>query len=230
MKQSDIGIFLHRTNFSESSAIVSYFTKEHGFQKFVFLGAKKKKTPLFPLAIHEIDYYIRQDSELGKLTSAQIHGQHLDFPFHPIDSSMAFFIAEILSKCLSHTEKDISLFEFLSTQIDVLDSGKIRGLFPIQFILGLLQQLGLEPHMEHPNPIVLDLEEGTFHNNPRMQNAISGIPMQLVLSILQNDTLPQHDKAIRKEALLGLIKYLQYHIDGFGQLRSFEILETLYSA
>lgn len=228
MKRSDTGIFLNRTNFSESSAIVSYFTREKGFQKFVFLGAKKKKVPLYPMTFHELEYYIRQDSELGKLTKAQVHGEHLDFPFHPIDSSMAFFIAELLTKCLSHTEQDLPLYDFISEQIHRLNAGKMRSLYPLQFIIGLLIQLGLEPHIEHPQPIVLDLEEGTFHNNPRLQNAITGPPMQLILAMLRDEPLPTHNQQIRKDALLGLIRYLQYHIEGFGKLKSFEILEELY--
>ena len=42
MKLVDEAIFLFRTNYSDTSLIATYYTKEHGLQKFMFKGGKKK--------------------------------------------------------------------------------------------------------------------------------------------------------------------------------------------
>ncbi len=230
MKQTDLGIFLHRTPFSESSAIVSYFTKDHGFRKFVFLGAKKKNAQLFPLNVQELDFYQRNDSDLGKLTGAKNALRDLEIPFHPIRSCLAFFIAEIIGKCVNHTEKDEQLFSFLVHQIQDLNDASDLKLFPHKFLIGFAEQLGFAPQVDHDRPTSFQLDDGVFTAGHQMQNAIQGKPMELILSLVNEAEIDNTSISERREAMDALILYFRLHIEHFGQLKSKAILDTLFQA
>ena len=85
MKRTDKAILLNRISYSESSLIITFYTFENGIQKFIFQGGKKKAHQLFPLAISEITYYKRPDSDLGKLTSSESKRILNELPFNPIN-------------------------------------------------------------------------------------------------------------------------------------------------
>jgi DNA repair protein RecO (recombination protein O) len=230
MKSSDIGIFLHRYPFSESSAIVSYYTRDHGFQKYIFLGAKKKGSQLFPLNVQELETFHRPDSELGKLSSAKNALPNLEIPFHPIRSSIAFLLAEIILKCLNHTEEDKVLFKFLYESVEELNETDELALFPLRFLIGFSSFLGFEPHITEENPTCFHLDDGNFDRFPKAQNTIQGEPMLLLMQLMQNKENIKSNLACRRAAMDGLLLYYRYHIENFGKLKSKEIIDLLFSA
>ncbi len=226
MKESDIGIFLQRIPFSETSAIVSYFTANHGFQKFLFLGAKKKNNLLFPLNIQELSYFFRNESELGKLTQVEstMEVQHL--PFDPIRSSIAFFIAEILQKCLTHTEKDERLFEFLREKVRQLDQDDELAMFPILFLLEFTFYLGIEPQILEGKNLHFHLEDGIFSTSAQRDRFCSEVCSDAVLALLEGHEI-QLNYALRKETLDVLLMYYKLHLEHFGNIKSKDVLETV---
>lgn len=226
MKESDIGIFLQRIPYSESSAIVSYFTAKHGFQKYLFLGAKKKSNHLFPLNIQEITYYFRNESELGKLTQADSTLDVLHIPFNPIRSSIAFFLAEVLQKCLTHTEKDEHLFNFLKGKIQKLDNTESLAMFPIMFLLEFTMYLGIEPQILATENVHFNLEDGIFDRNVQRDRFCSDACSAAILNLINGD-LDELPYSLRKETLDVLLVYYRLHLEHFGVVKSKEILETI---
>jgi DNA repair protein RecO (recombination protein O) len=227
MKESDIGIFLQRIPFSETSAIASYFTAKHGFQKFLFLGAKKKSNLLFPLNIQELTYFSRNESELGKLTQAESTMEVTQIPFDPIRSSIAFFIAEILQKCLTHTEKDERLFDFLRERIEQLDQDDELGMFPIQFLLDFSFYLGIEPQIQDGENLHFHLEEGVFSRSAQRDRFCSEECSDLILALLGGNPVHLNYRQ-RKETLDVLLMYYKLHLEHFGNIKSKEILESVF--
>lgn len=229
MKESDIGLFLHRTSYSESSAIVSYFTRNHGFQKFIFRGAKKKSSHLFPLNIQEIIAYHRPESDLGNLSMAESTMEVQRIPFDAVRSSIAYFLAEILQKCLTHTERDERLFSFLHTQVLKLDQTDNLSLFPSQFLIQLTFYLGIEPQIVDENCNSFFLADGEFvyanSPDPHCSNAAT----EVILSLLRGEE-PVVAPALRKEILNVLILYYKLHIENFGNLKTKEIVEAILNS
>ncbi len=226
MKQSDTGIFIQRIAFSESSAIVGYFTAHHGFQKFLFLGAKKKSNHLFPLNIQELSYYNRNESELGKLTQVESTMDVKHIPFDPVRSSIAFFLSEILHKCLTHTEKDEDLYDFLVNKIKELDVTESLGMFPIQFLLDFTFYLGIEPQIITSDDAHFNLEDGIFDKNVQRDKYCSEACSAAILSLLEGKKVDLA-YALRKEVLEVLLVYYRLHLEHFGLVKSKEILETV---
>ncbi len=228
MKENDIGIFLQRTVYSESSVIVSYFTRNHGFQKFIFRGAKKKASHLFPLNLQELVYYHRPESELGNLVSAESTLEVQNIPFDPIRSSIAYFLAEVLQKCLTHTEKDEHLFSFVHQKIERLDKGEDLALFPSSFLLELTYHLGIEPHVLDENSNAFNLADGEFHFSDTADLNCSTDVALVLLSLLRGN-IPDVNYSMRKEVLNTILLYYKFHIDHFGNLKTKEIIESIFT-
>jgi DNA repair protein RecO (recombination protein O) len=230
MKFTDKAILLNRINYSESSLIITYYTLQNGIQKFLFQGGKKKANNLFPLSISEITYYSRPDSTLGKVTASETTQILSELPFHPIKSTIAFFIAEFLSKCLQTEEKEVLLFHFLEEKIILLDREKDISLFPIQFLLDFSEFLGIQPHAISKTGTYFNLMEGDISDTKPIGDIYAkGEPVQLIHACLAKESDIQHSNKLRNETLDVLIQYFQLHIPQFKTLKTLEVIrEVLY--
>ncbi len=230
MKQNDIAIFIHRINYSESSLIVTFYTLHNGIQKFVFQGGKKKGAFLFPLSICEINYYRRPDSELGKLTEVKSHILTQEIPTNPIKATIAFFMVDVLKKCLQTDQSDISLFRFLEQSIIQLDSTTDFGLFASFFLIDFSLHMGIVPHISETNKRYFHLQDGEFSDFDRAGELIaSGPAIQLMQHILRKDNIPESSKETKSELFDILIMYYKLHVSTFNIQKSFDVIrEILY--
>ena len=234
MKNTDKAILLNRISYSESSLILTYYTFENGIQKFIFQGGKKKAHQLFPLAISEITYYKRPDSDLGKLTSSESKRLLTELPFHPIKSTIAFFVADVLLKCLKTEESESYLFEFLENVIIELDKSEDLTSFPIEFLVSFSQHLGINPNKLEATCFYFNLMEGTLGNVKPIGDIFhEGEPVQLISEIIDHSGIKNdkiNTKKNRDKALQILIDYYQLHIPQFKNLKTLDVIrEILYS-
>ena len=228
MKQTDKGIFIHRINYSDTSLIVSFYTEKKGIQKFIFPGGKKKSHALYPLSICELSYYLRPDSELGKLTEVGFLSTLPNIPTDPIRSSIAFFVAEVLQNCLTFTTKDISMFHFLEEKVKELNEKKDLHLYVIDFMLGLTFHLGVEPQIDATNKPYFILEEGEFTTVKPMQKSFAEGPgVILIQDLIRNQETCNFEKIQRTEALQTMIDYYRTHIPRFNVDRTLEIIRSV---
>ena len=235
MKKTDQGILLNRISYSETSLILTFYTLENGIQKFIFQGGKKKAHQLFPLAISEITYYKRPDSDLGKLTSSESFRVLNELPFNPIKSTIAFFVAELLQKCLKTEEGETSLFRFLEERIVQLDKDVDGSLFPLKFLLDFSLYLGIYPNSESDENHYFNVMEGIINKHKPIGGDIyyDGEAVQLISLVIDNtlsNDHPLNSKQNRSKALEILIHYYQLHIPQFKEMNSLEVIrEILYS-
>jgi DNA repair protein RecO (recombination protein O) len=163
MKQIHHGILLKKRNYSETSLITTFYTLENGVQTYIFQGGKKKKgNQLHALSCFELETYYRQDSELGKLTAIHPDPVFSNLPFHPIKTTIVFFLAELLENCLKSSEPDKNLYHFLKQEIQWLDQTNEFTNYPVWFLAHLTNYLGCAPQNEVKTPKYIDLKEGEF--------------------------------------------------------------------
>lgn len=235
MKLTDKAILLNRISFSESSLILTFYTFENGIQKFIFQGGKKKAHQLFPLSISEITYYKRPDSDLGKLTLIESHRVLNELPFNPIKSTIAFFVAEVLLKCLKTEECEMALFQFLEEKIVQLDKALDLSHFPILFLLDFSLYMGIYPHKENANCRYFNLVEGIIESKEPVGDIyFEGEATQLISKMIDSNNREElvltSSKKTRDEALQIMIQYYQLHIPQFKELNTLEVIrEILYS-
>lgn len=230
MKQLDEAIFIHRISYSESSLITTFFTKEHGFQKFLFKGGKKKSHQLFPLSVSEIEYYERRESDLWNITSAEPAFRQ-QLPFDPVKSSIAFFIADVLNMLLRGTERDDELYNFVRGSILNLEETEEVALFPSKFMIGLTKYLGVQPLIEDSNNNWIDLKAGTIGGFRELDShSVEGPVVEALKSILENNSLNSAlGKLERQQLLRTMIDYYKIHVPGFKEPGTYDIIrEILY--
>lgn len=228
MKQTDKGIFIHRINYSDTSLIVSFYTENKGIQKFIFPGGKKKSHALYPLSICEIGYYLRPDSELGKLTDVGFLSTLGNIPTDPICSSIAFFIADLLQNCLTYATKDISMFHFLEERVKELNEKKDLHIYVIDFMIGLTFHLGIEPQIDATNKPFFNLEEGEFTSiKPMHKSFAEGSGVILIQNLMRNQEIHALEKVSRTQALQTMIDYYRTHIPRFNVDRTLEIIRSV---
>ncbi len=226
MKQTDTGIILHKINYSESSLILTLYTRNNGLQRYIFQGGKKKHSAVFPMSHVEFTYYSRPDSELGKMTEASSTGISVEIPFHPLRSSIAFFLADVLRQCLKTEQKDVSLFEFLEKKIELLNREDQLGSFPHETLTQLTHHLGLMPNVE-PGDYFL-LQEGSFSEHHAFdQTAEKGEAVDAFRMLLLNE-IPQPFHSVQRKQTLNLIlRYYNLHVPNFNVERSLEVLREI---
>jgi len=230
LKQIDQGIVIHKTNYSESSLILTFYTQQNGIQKFIFQGGKKKGTGIFPLSLLELSYYRRPDSELGKLTNVSAIESIQHIPFHPVRSAIAFFIADVVRQCLKTEQKDEALYQFLKEKILELDTSEELSLYPIYFLSDFSYHLGLFPHIPEQGAKFFILNEGEFTNHkPIGEIIIEGEVVDYLIKVFEGKRKELTSVLNKKEAFEVLLRYYALHVPKFDTSSSLDILrEVLY--
>ena len=230
MKAVDEGIFLHRTSYSDSSLITTFFTKDKGLQKFIFRGGKKKAHQMYPLSISELNYYGRSESDLLNLTSAQAVSNH-SFQFDPIKSTIAFFIAECIRKCVIDNDFDPVMYDFFSAEINRLNDAEDCSLFPVQFMVSFTEVLGFQPLVED-EAAAFDLDEGIISRlSSQLNRFSSGDHVGLIADlIVGNPYRTSIERNVREKALETMMMYYRIHVPRLEEFETYEIVREILSA
>jgi DNA repair protein RecO (recombination protein O) len=229
MKQTDLGILLHRLSYSENSLITIFFTKTNGTQRFVYQGGKKKAGNLYPLGIYEITFYNRPDSELGKLIQTDVSVYMQPILSSPIKSVICFFLAEVLRQSLTTEQEDVALFTFLENQIIELSNQENPTIYPALFLLEFIEHLGISPLTTEDNGDYFDLSQGVFTSNPsRISTSMNSPSSQTIKEYLIDKTIdPQNFYTHRKEIVSILIHFLTIHIPNFKAEKCLEMAKDI---
>ncbi|MGB0914422.1 MAG: DNA repair protein RecO [Crocinitomicaceae bacterium] len=231
MKFTDQGVFLHRIPYSDSSLITTFYTREKGLQKFLFRGGKKKAHGVFPMALSELSFYGRPESELFNLTAVESTFSQT-FQFDPIKSAIAFFMAETLRKCVHEGDVDEEVFEFIVGYIEELEKSDDLMLFPVSFLIGLSEVLGFKPLLDDKGATVFNLDAGTFQVVGNAgERTRRGAGVDIIASLLSGMPLPENTvKSSREDALEIMLDYFMIHVPRFKSLDSYDIVKEVLQA
>lgn len=228
MKSNDLGVFLYRSAYSDSSLIAWFYTRENGLQKFLFRGGKKKANNLFPMSVNELSFYGHKNSELLNLTSVE-SAIPFTFQFNPISSSIAFFAVECIKKCVHIGDKDETTFQFLVNFANELENEENLAFLPLIFLIELSDILGFKPNFEEEDALNFNLDEGLFQTSFNShQRIVNGPAIDLIAEIIKGNTVtPGVPKKTREDALNVLLEYFKIHIPRFDSLKSYEIVKEV---
>ncbi len=216
------GIVLHTVNYGDSSIIAHIYTRDYGRKAFIINGVRKKNSKISmnhfqPLTLIHMEAYIKQNRDIQRIKEIKI-----DYPFSsiPIDikkNSIALFLAEILYKTLKEEEKNSELFDFIDNALRILDI-QLSGIsnYHILFLFKYSKFLGIFPENH--------IELGTFvsNNTPYHLEDFLNSSFEHSFRIKLNSTS-------RMNLLLFLIHYYQHHLEGMGEIKSFNILKNIFS-
>ena len=234
MKNTAEGILLKKINYSETSLVTTFFTKEFGLKAFLFQGGKKKKgNMLHPLALVELTFYARTDSDLAKLTSIDRLTNTEHILRNPVKSSICFFLAEIIASTIQENDADTSLYDFLKREIAFINQNKVSPNYLIWFVLRVSQFMGLKPVSTKEEAHYLDVEEGIFLvNQPTNHKFIKSRAVQVLNSLNQHqkEEVLSHKitKTQRADCIEILLDYLSFHVPNFKIPKSLAVIKAVF--
>jgi DNA repair protein RecO (recombination protein O) len=220
------GIVLSSIKYAETSIICKIYTLEFGLQSYIVNSVRKKNgksTYYQPLTVLDLQVSNSKQKQLHRIKEAKPHHVFNSIPFDILKSSVALFLAEVLNKCLKEEEKNEHLFLFLEKAIVDMDESPYNSQFHLSFLIILSKHLGFCPDFNYQNQLYFDMLNGTFvHELPTHSNYLSN-PKELIM-LIQGHKLKNDEKRI---VLSQLIMYYQVHVEGFGKIKSVEVLETI---
>ncbi len=235
------GIVLKTTDYGESSVIVQVFTEKMGLQSYIINGVKKPKAKisrnmLQPLHLLDMVVYHKSAGNVQRISELKTSPVLQSIPYDVIKSSMAIFLNEVLYKSIKQQTADEHLFDFVFSAIEWLDhqSGGLAN-FHLLFLIKLTRYLGFYPDRYQVNDAdYFDLKDGVFKrykpdsllylSPPHTQNF--GRLLQCSFENLSTLKLSNDE---RRYLIAKLLEYYALHIEGFGNIRSHEILEEVLS-
>lgn len=235
------GIVFKVTDYSESSVVVQIFTEKFGLQSYLINGVKKPRAKirlnsLQPLHLLDMIVYHKASGNIQRVSELRHQPVFQSIPYDIVKSSIIMFLNEVLYKSLRQHEPDVVLFEFLFHAIEILDSLN-AGLanFHLYFLLRLTRFLGFYPDRTLASPAGwFDLKDGTYSKAQPPHALIIEPPFTALWTSILNSNFDNlqnlHISGTDRKVLLEkILVYYQLHVEGFGQVKSHEVLEEVLS-
>jgi len=239
MQVKTSGIILHSLKYTDSTTIITVYTRQFGKVTYMVRGVNKKRSVnpaaiLQPLSLVEMDVYHTPGKNIQRLKEMRMEHPFSGIPFDPVKNALALFISEVLFRTLRQTEPDDSLYLFIENSILQLDC-TIKGIsnFHLVFLLKLTRYLGFEPNQDDAQVNYFDLMNGVFlkekplHTHFTLPEVSSDF-----IRVLNADYSNMHNLAFTRARRAGLIQsiveYYQLHIPDFHGLHSLSVLQSLF--
>ncbi|MEN7549672.1 DNA repair protein RecO [Rapidithrix thailandica] len=212
--------------YRESSIIVKIYTERFGLKSFIVNGVRSKKAKTNhiamyqPLSLLDTVIYHKESSNIHRISEAKLLHPFQTISLHPFKTTIAIFITEILSKAIKEEEENPQLFHFLWQSFITLDQlTEHFENFHIQFMCQLPDYLGFgfNTHQELANQLLHFYPEDPV-NTEKLKQVIDSTYQEYI-------PLNRHQ---RHSLLNTLIKFYQLHLENFGQVKSLEVLSSLY--
>ena len=237
MLRNDRALVLSHIKYSENSIIVRVLGRESGPMALMVSGIYGKKSAMRisqfqPLNLLDIVYYHKGNRDLQRLKECRVYPQLHGIQGNVIKSAIALFCAEAIAHAGKEGAEDIPLFDRMEMFVLRLEAREDAfRMLPHYFLLELSSALGIEPDANSKGRF-FNLLEGAFSNIPLTGGRTLNADLSArLLELFQNkeEMKPLSCSAeIQSELLEALVRYIELHLNGFGPLRSIDILhETL---
>lgn len=236
---STSGIVLKSVKYGETSCVVTVYTDRFGIQAYLVngirTGAKSSKAHLYqPASVLEMEVYHNQFKNLQRVKEARWKKVYQSIFSDVIKNAVASFIVEVFQRSIIAEEQNEALYHFIENQLFVLDQAlpPETANMPVLFMASLPAFLGFAPENNFSEKMpFFDLREGSFvaqdHEAHVDPSPVINEALSQVLSSAQHLQPLRLNGEIRRRLLYLLENYYQYHVDGFSQLKTLRVLETI---
>ena len=217
MLEKSGAVILKLVAFGDTSQIATVYSELHGLQSYMFKGVKGRKkkgaSSLFPLMLLQAVVYQKQGTRLSTVSEYQATPLLGGLLSSPRSMLMAQLMAEVSQKSLKAEQADEELYRFLVKSALALDQGALLPADLPSWMMAFAEILGFGPAWS---------EEGWFNlHTGRMDRLREPGAHYARAGFLQPSTISQ-DFPVAD--LQDAARYFQFHIPGFGALRTLEVL------
>lgn len=239
MLQSRKGIICRSIKYGESSLIIDIFSGDIGMRSYIISGVRsnRARTKAAVLQVMNLVEFIAYDTKDTKKGLSRIKEVKLDvvyshISFDVIKSTLGLFILEVSRKSIKISDQHEQLYRFMRQVFINLDQCQ-QGLahFHIYFLIDLATELGFQLENNYsPEKRYFNLSEGVFSSRGGDHRYALDAECSYYLSqYLNRDESIKVSKECRKVILSKMLDFYRYHIDDFGELKSLQVLYSLYA-
>ena len=225
--------------YSEADLIVCCFTETVGIKSYLLrniLKSKKGKlkTSYFqPLTQLELVADHKNKGTLEYIKEARVYRPYQSLHTHIYKSGLVLFLAEMLKNCIKEEEANTEVYTFLEASMNWLDAHEEIANFHIYFLLQLSSYLGFYPDASAIEHQYFNVEEGVFQETSSNNYCLEGPEVAAFkrffgINIDEVNAI-KLTKTTRLAVLNLILKYYQFHVQGYQQPKSLVILNQLYS-
>jgi DNA repair protein RecO (recombination protein O) len=229
-------IVLKSTKYTDSSLIIKLFTKESGLQSYIVSFGKKNNTKATfqGLNLIEIESYQKGNNRLARIKTAKPHYHYSSISTNIYKTTVIQFLQEILNNSIQEETANMDLYEFIEAHLQYFDKNeKFNPNFHIYFLIKLTKYLGFYPQGIYKTGLQFNIIEGNYGYSTTASNYLDLHLSALLHLFTESSVTTNQDIKLngseRRELLDGLVIYFQYHLDGFKEIKSIAVLETLFS-
>ncbi len=235
MKLIDEAILLKKINYSESSVILTFFTKRSGIKKFILKGAKKRKQVIVPFGSYELSFVDKSIDSLSIISTMQWNGSKDCWP-SPKKSLTAFFCADFLNSALIGSETDPDFFREILRLSNINNHYATQvQIIPLALISKTILHLGYCPIIDNKFKPYFDLKSGELSENDSGSSVrLLPLDFEILRTFFHEDVFfMSEDFTYTVESLRRvfkiLIDYSNIHIPKIDVDKTLEIIqEVLY--
>jgi DNA repair protein RecO (recombination protein O) len=231
MNYESRAIALLNHKYGEGAVIAKVFTEEYGLKSFSVKRNKSKKSKNKILLLDKMNLLTINAKNNSKKEIQYLSEINLAYAYQNTslkNKLIRLFIAEVLSKALIDSERNINLFQFIwntNTQIDNLEN--VNNNFCIIFLIQLSEFLGISPSTENIDLPYFNLNSGNFTNiKNKNEEIIKGEVVNYFkrLIIKENVIIPYQS---RQELIKIIFRYYSIHHINLSNIKSYEVIESL---
>lgn len=240
MVEKYTGIVLRTIKYNDSLMVADVYTLEQGRKSFLLPVSRGRNTKvrsvLFqPLSMISFTAKGRAQTSLARISEAVPGKLYSSIQCDVVKSSIALYLAEVLTYALREMGEDEVLFAFLDrafTWFDAATEGYAD--FHLVFLLQLLRFLGIYPNVGNlATNSYFDLQAGCLvREHPLHPHFLMPSSAARFVALLRCDFLSVRQLALNREQrgefLAVLEEYYRLHIPSFPRLHSTEVLRELF--
>jgi DNA repair protein RecO (recombination protein O) len=213
------GIVFRLTPYGDTSVIVNMFTDLFGLQSYIVNGvrsqSKKSKIALFqPLTLLDLVVYHKENGNIMRIKEVKCYHLYQNLFRQVNKSAISLFLNEVLNKAVKDQSHTTEIFEFISNSLVILDQHPKPENFHLIFLLGLSRHLGFAPNQTSEVLGVHWMDE----QEEKLLDQLLRTDYYTELSLTY---------AQRQSLLNSLMRFYQTHIDGFGEIKSLQVLQEV---
>ncbi len=231
-------IALKTVRYNDRHDIISVYTRQAGRVSFALSSptgreGRRRRALMMPLGRFACVADLRPGREIHTMREVTAHPSPAAVATDPIRSIIALFVTDLLNCVLTEPLPDAAMFDYIERAVERLHTSRAIANYPVCFVFGLLQSLGIEPDYTAYTPgAFLDLIGGTYTTMPPMHgkwldSATSAAAARLQRMTFANMHCYRLTRAERNTILDRQLEYLSLHHSRLQSLTSLAILREL---
>jgi DNA repair protein RecO (recombination protein O) len=237
MLSKNKAIVLSKVKYNDNDVILKCYTSERGLVSYLVRGAYSGKSKASKMGYLQVLSQLQIEEDFKPNRSLQyIRDMKSLLVYNSLQSnlhksSLAMFLAEVLTSALKEESKNESLFNYLSGSLDYLDHDTEVANFHLMFLLRLTKYLGFYPELSLETSDYFDLESGLFTNQPALYT-IEGTQLLLLKQLLDLPFEAYSQLKLNAQGRVAflnvLLLYFELQLGYFKKPKSVEVLHQVW--